>query len=59
MTPLHLTAFSGSAEVARLLLSAGADASIHDGKHDGDAAGWAEHFGQVELRRLLESNGAR
>lgn len=58
VTPLHLTAFSGSVEVARLLLGAGADASIRDGKHDGDAAGWAEHFGRADLQRLLRSNAA-
>ena len=54
VTALHLAAYSGSAEVARLLLAAGADPSIRDSKHDGDAIGWAEHFGRAELRRLLE-----
>ena len=59
VTPLHLTAFSGSVEVARLLLGAGADPLVRDGKHGGDAAGWAEHFGRVDLERLLRSNAAR
>jgi ankyrin repeat protein len=58
VTPLHLTAFSGSLEVARLLLAAGADPTIRDGKHGSDAIGWAEHFGRVELRRLLEAHVA-
>ena len=43
VTPLHLAAAQGHAEVVRLLLDAGADPSIRDSKHDGDAAGWAEH----------------
>ena len=59
VTALHLTAFSGSVEVARLLLAAGADPSIRDSKHDGDAIGWAEHFGRTELRRVLEGAAAR
>jgi ankyrin repeat protein len=59
VTALHLTAFCGSVEVARLLLSAGADPTIRDGKHESDAIGWAEHFGRVELRRLLEAGTAR
>jgi hypothetical protein len=56
VTALHLTAFSDSVECARLLLAAGADPSIHDSKHDSDAIGWAEHFGRVELRRLLTAS---
>jgi hypothetical protein len=32
--------------VVRLLLTAGADPSIRDSKHDGDAIGWAE-YGRV------------
>jgi ankyrin repeat protein len=58
VTALHLTAFSGSVDVARLLLTAGADPTIRDGKHESDAIGWAEHFGRVELRRLLEAGAA-
>lgn len=58
VTPLHMTAFSGSVEVARLLLVAGADPLIRDSKHDGDATGWAEQFGRVDLRRLLEAHRA-
>ena len=58
VAPLHLTAYGGSVDVARLLLAAGADPTIRDGKHDGDAIGWAAHFGRVELRRLLEARAA-
>jgi Ankyrin repeat len=46
VTPLHLAAAEGHAEVVRLLLAAGADPTIRDSKHDGDAAGWAE-YGRV------------
>lgn len=59
VTPLHLAAAQGHAAVVRLLLAAGADPRLRDGKHDGDAAGWAEH-GRVppagnwrEIVRLL------
>lgn len=43
VTPLHLAAAQGHADVVRLLLAAGADPRVRDGKHDGDAAGWAEY----------------
>ena len=43
LTALHLAAQQGHAEVLRALLVAGGDPSIRDSKHDGDAAGWAEH----------------
>jgi ankyrin repeat protein len=56
VTPLHLTAFSDGVETARRLLAAGADPRIRDSKHDGDAIGWAEHFGRPALRRLLEAH---
>ena len=55
VTPLHMATWSGSVEVARLLLVAGADPTIRDSKHDGDAMGWAEHFGRAEIQRVLKS----
>jgi ankyrin repeat protein len=55
VTPLHMTAFSDTDEVAGLLLDAGADPSIKDDKHDSDPLGWAEFFGKVRLVRLLKS----
>ena len=57
VTPLHMVAFSGSVEVAELLLAAGADPTIPDSKHDGDARGWAEHLGRMEIIRLLDERG--
>jgi ankyrin repeat protein len=59
VTPLHLAAAQGHGDVVRLLLAAGADPSIRDSKHHGDALGWAE-FGRVpqaarweEVARIL------
>ena len=36
-----------------MLLDAGTDPTIRDSMHDGDAAGWAEHFGRPEIVKLL------
>lgn len=57
VTPLHLAAMGGSADVTRALLEAGADSTVRDSRHDGDALGWAEFFGQVEVVRLLRNAG--
>lgn len=43
VTPLHLAAAQGHTEMVRLLLEAGADRDARDSKHDGTAAGWAQH----------------
>jgi ankyrin repeat protein len=59
VTPLHLAAAHGHAETVRLLLDAGADSAVRDSKHDGDAAGWAEHFGQPEIARMLRTHPSR
>jgi len=55
VTALHMAAGSGAVEVARLLLAAGADTRVRDTRFDSEPLGWAEHFGQVETRRLLEA----
>ena len=44
LTALHLAAFSGATDVARVLLDAGADPHIRDSQHDSDALGWAGFF---------------
>lgn len=55
VTALHMAAWGGHSEVARLLLAADANPAIKDTKHDSDALGWAEFFGRVEVVRLLQS----
>jgi ankyrin repeat protein len=59
VTPLHLAAAQGHADVVRLLLEAGADSTIRDSKHDGDALGWAEFFRKPEIVRILKRNRNR
>ena len=49
---------AGHADVVRLLLAAGADPSIRDSKHDSDAIGWAEFFGQPEIVQILKAHAA-
>jgi ankyrin repeat protein len=58
VTPLHLAAAQGHAEVVRALLNAGADSKIRDSKHDGDAFGWAEFFKKPEIVKLLRDRAA-
>ena len=58
VTPLHLAASRGHADVVRLLLAAGADPSIRDSKHDSDAIGWAGFFRQPEIVQILREHAA-
>ena len=55
VTPLHLAASQGHADIVDLLLASGADSSIRDSKHDSDSIGWAEHFGQEDIVRILST----
>jgi hypothetical protein len=59
VTPLHLAAWLGHVEVVRALLRAGADPAVRDSKHGGDALGWAEHGGRVDVVRLISSVSVR
>ncbi len=54
VTPLHLAAWGNHAEVARLLMNAGADPTIKDSKHDSEAVGWAEFFHHPEIVQVLK-----
>ena len=58
VTPLHLAAAQGQADVVRALLDAGADPTIRDSKHHGDALGWAEFFKKPEIIQLLGDRAA-
>lgn len=59
VTPLHLAASRGHADVVGVLLAAGADPSIRDSKHDGDAIGWASFFQRPEIVQMLKSHVTR
>lgn len=58
VTPLHLAAAQGHAEVVRALLNGGADSKIRDSRHDSDAFGWAEFFKKPEIVQLLSDRAA-
>lgn len=54
VSPLHLACLADHADVARVLLDAGADPSIKDTKHESDALGWAEFFDRQEILQMLK-----
>ena len=59
VTALHLATMQGHADVARLLLAAGADPTIRDSQHDADAIGWAEFFRRPEIVQILKAHSAQ
>lgn len=54
-TPLHEAAMQGDVEAVRMLLEAGADASIRDPAYHSPPIGWALHLEKPETITLLES----
>ena len=54
-TPLHLAAYEGDLELARLLVSLGADPGRPDPAFDSTPVGWAEHAHHDELADYLRS----
>jgi ankyrin repeat protein len=55
ITALHMASQSGHLAMVRLLIERGADPSIKDDLHHGDAEGAANFFGQVAVRDYLRS----
>ena len=56
-TALHMTAENGATDIARMLLDAGGDPSIHDDKYDATVLGWAEFCGQEQVAELIRERG--
>lgn len=56
-TPIHLAIWGDHEEVVQLLLARSADITIRDSMHDGDAMGWAEHFGRERMMALIANGG--
>jgi ankyrin repeat protein len=52
-TALHVAAMDGHLDLARSLLSLGADPGIRDQRFNSTPLGWARHFGQEQLIELL------
>jgi ankyrin repeat protein len=53
-TALHVAAMKGHLDLARSLLSLGADPGLRDKRFDSTPLGWARYFGQEQLIELLE-----
>jgi ribosomal protein S18 acetylase RimI-like enzyme len=53
ITPLHAAAEHDDADLARLLLSAGADPTRRDPEFDGTPLDWARHLGHDEVAAVL------
>jgi ankyrin repeat protein len=53
VTPLHIAAQNNHAEMVRLLLDFGADATIEDAIYHSSPAGWAEHFGSARVLEVI------
>jgi ankyrin repeat protein len=57
-TALHVATEGGALELARLLLDAGANPNVRDGKYDATALGWAFYCDQPRIAELLRQRGA-
>jgi ankyrin repeat protein len=56
-TALHATAGDDTVDIARMLLDAGADPNIRDGKYEATVLGWAEYFENPGLAQLVRERG--
>jgi ankyrin repeat protein len=54
-TPLHAAAWNDDIEMARTLISLGADPSIEDTEHHSVPLGWAEYGGKTQIAAYLRS----
>jgi ankyrin repeat protein len=57
-TGLHYAALNGHRAMVEFLLQQGADREVKDTKVGSDAAGWAEHGGHLEIRKILSADYA-
>lgn len=55
--PLHWAAMSGHLQIARLLLTRGADLTLCDLTHGGTPSGWAQQYQRREMHAFLEAQG--
>jgi ankyrin repeat protein len=57
LSPLHIAAWSGKTEVARLLLNRGADITVRETRYWATPLDWAEFNGRQETRDFLLAQG--
>jgi len=55
-TALHNAANSGNRELVEMLINAGADSGVKDGRWEGTPADWARHAGHEDLARFIEAH---
>ena len=53
-TALHEAAMRGSLELVQALIALGADPAITDDSFQANPAGWAEHFGHLDIQNYLD-----
>lgn len=59
LSPLHVAAWSGKTEVARLLVEKGSDVNLRERRYFATPLDWAEFNGRQETRAFLLENGGQ